>query len=83
LRTQSYRCSPVKLVEIPKEKKGEVRILRIPTIKDRIVQMSVKMVIEPLREADFSPASYGFRPKRGTKDAIKQIIQNAKRMNHR
>ena len=76
LRTQSYRCSPVKRVEIPKEKKGEIRILGIPTIKDRIVQMSVKMAIEPLWEADFSPTSYGFRPKRAQKDAIKQIKQN-------
>lgn len=76
LRTQSYRCSPVRRVEIPKEKKGEVRILGIPTIKDRIVQMSVKMAIEPLWEADFSPTSYGFRPKRAQKDAIKQIKLN-------
>lgn len=76
LRTNTYRCSPVRQVEIPKEKKGEYRILGIPTIKDRIVQMAVKMLIEPLWEADFIGTSYGFRPKRGAKDAIKQIKQN-------
>ena len=76
LRTRTYRCSAVKRVEIEKEKKGEFRFLGIPTIKDRIVQMAVKMAIEPLWEADFIPTSYGFRPKRGAKDAIKQIKQN-------
>ena len=63
-------------MEIPKEKKGEFRLLGIPTIKDRIVQMAVKMVIEPLWEADFIPTSYGFRPRRGAQDAIKQIRKN-------
>ena len=76
LRSNTYRSSPVKRVEIPKEKKGEFRLLGIPTIKDRIVQMAVKMVIEPLWEADFIPTSYGFRPKRGAQDAIKQIKRN-------
>ncbi|VAX24157.1 Retron-type RNA-directed DNA polymerase [hydrothermal vent metagenome] len=76
LRTNTYQCSPVRNVEIPKEKKGEFRMLGIPTIKDRIVQMAVKMLIEPLWEADFIETSYGFRPKRGAKDAIKQIKKN-------
>jgi RNA-directed DNA polymerase len=76
LNTNTYRCSAVKQVEIPKEKKGEYRTLGIPTIKDRIVQMAVKMMIEPLWEADFIETSYGFRPKRGAKDAIKQIKKN-------
>src|SRR5680860_1324093 len=47
LRTGTYQCSAVRNVEIPKEKKGEYRILGIPTIKDRVVQMAVKMLIEP------------------------------------
>jgi len=76
LRTNTYQCSPVRNVEIPKEKKGEFRMLGIPTIKDRVVQMAVKMLIEPLWEADFIDTSYGFRPKRGAKDAIKQIKKN-------
>ena len=76
LRTNTYRCSPVRNVEIPKEKKGEFRMLGIPTIKDRVVQMAVKMLIEPLWEADFIDTSYGFRPKRGAKDAIKQVKEN-------
>jgi len=76
LRTNTYQCSPVRNVEIPKEKKGEFRMLGIPTTKDRVVQMAVKMLIEPLWEADFIDTSYGFRPKRGAKDAVKQIKKN-------
>ena len=76
LRTNTYQCSAVRNVEIPKEKKGEFRMLGIPTIKDRVVQMALKMLIEPLWEADFIDTSYGFRPKRGAKDAIKQIKKN-------
>lgn len=76
LRTNTYQCQPVRQVEIPKEKKGEFRMLGIPTIRDRVAQMAVKMLIEPLWEADFINTSYGFRPKRGAKDAVKQIKQN-------
>jgi len=76
LRTNTYQSSAVRNVEIPKEKKGEYRILGIPTIKDRVVQMAVKMLIEPIWEVDFIDTSYGFRPKRGAKDAIKQIKKN-------
>jgi group II intron reverse transcriptase/maturase len=76
LHTNTYQCSPVRNVEIPKEKKGEFRILGIPTIKDRVAQMAVKMLIEPLWEADFIDTSYGFRPKRGAKDAVKKIKKN-------
>lgn len=76
LRTNTYQCSAVRQVKIPKDKEGEYRKLGIPTIKDRVVQMVVKMLIEPLWEADFINTSYGFRPKRGAKDAIKQIKQN-------
>jgi len=76
IRTGTYQCSAVRNVEIPKEKKGEYRVLGIPTIKDRVVQMAAKMLIEPLWEADFIGTSYGFRPKRGAKDAVKQIKKN-------
>jgi len=76
LRNNTYKCEAVRQVEIPKENKGDYRVLGIPTIKDRVAQMAVKMLIEPLWEADFIDTSYGFRPKRGAHDAIKQIKQN-------
>lgn len=76
LQRGAYRCSPVRQVQIPKEKKGEYRKLGIPTIRDRVVQMAVKMVIEPLWECDFCETSYGFRPKRGAREAIRQIKDN-------
>jgi len=76
LVNHTYRSKAVKQVLIPKEKKGDFRKLGIPTIRDRVVQMAVKMLIEPLWEADFCDTSYGFRPKRGAKQAIKQVKQN-------
>ena len=76
LLAHTYRSKAVKQVLIPKEKKGEFRSLGIPTIRDRVVQMAVKLLIEPLWEADFENTSYGFRPKRSAKDAIKQVKQN-------
>ena len=76
LRTNTYRCKAVRQVEIPKGKKGGFRMLGIPTIKDRVAQMAVKMLIGPLWEADFIDTSYGFRPKRGAHDATKQIKQD-------
>jgi len=64
---QTYRAMPVKQVEIPKPN-GEHYRLGIPCIKDRIVQMAAKIVIEAIFEADFSPHSYGFRPKRSVQN---------------
>jgi RNA-directed DNA polymerase len=52
---------------------GNVRRLGIPTVADRVVQSVVKLVIEPIFEADFKPCSYGFRPRRSAKDAIAEI----------
>ncbi len=73
LQGRTYRSQAVKQQLIPKEKKGDFRALGIPTIRDRVVQMAVKLLIEPLWEADFENTSYGFRPKRGAKGAIKQV----------
>ncbi|MFQ5745554.1 MAG: group II intron reverse transcriptase/maturase, partial [Acidobacteriota bacterium] len=75
LREKRYRFAPVRLVEIPKPK-GGTRPLGIATVEDRIVQTAMKLVIEPIFEADFHDCSYGYRPKRDAKQASMMIRED-------
>lgn len=74
LKDGSYRPEPVRERTIPKPGgSGKVRSLGIPTVRDRVVQGALKLVLEPIFEADFQPVSYGFRPERRAHDAIAEI----------
>ena len=72
LKDRSFRPVPVRERMIPKSG-GKLRRLGIPTIADRVVQASLKLVLEPIFEADFLPCSYGFRPKRRAHDAVAEV----------
>jgi len=73
LRNDQYEPMPIRRVYIPKLGSHELRPLGIPTIRDRVVQTALRSVIEPIFERDFSERSYGFRPKRGAKDALRRV----------
>ena len=72
LKSGEFSSVPVRQVMIPK-KSGKLRALGIPTVADRVVQAALKLVLEPIFEADFQPCSYGFRPNRRAHDAIAEI----------
>jgi RNA-directed DNA polymerase len=74
LISQEYYPKRNRKIEIPKEN-GKTRTLGIPTIRDRIVQSALKLVIEPIFEADFQEGSYGYRPKRKPQEAVKRVAK--------
>lgn len=76
LKLRTFRPLPVRQRKIPKAN-GKMRSLGIPTVADRVVQASLKLVLEPILERDFSTSSFGFRPGRRTQDAIEEVRKSA------
>ena len=71
----TYQPMPVRKKEIPKDGGTKVRVLSIPAIRDRVVQGALKLILEPIFEADFQSGSYGYRPKRSAHEAVSRVDQ--------
>jgi RNA-directed DNA polymerase len=82
LQSKAYRPTAVKRVWIPKPGSTEKRPLGIPVVRDRVVQTALRNGIEPIFERDFAEHSYGFRPRRGTKDALRRVEQLLNQAHH-
>ena len=77
LKAQRFEPLPVRERMIPKPGTRKRRRLGIPVVRDRVVQSALKLVLEPIFEADFKPCSYGFRPKRRAHDAIAERLSRS------
>jgi RNA-directed DNA polymerase len=75
LGQRTYRPQKARKVEIPKDGGKKVRVLWIPSIRDRVVQGALKLILEPIFEADFQPGSFGYRPKKSAHTAIQRVQQ--------
>ena len=71
----TYRPMPVRKKEIAKDGGSKVRVLSIPAIRDRVVQGALKLILEPIFEADFQLGSYGYRPRRSAQEAVDRVAQ--------
>jgi RNA-directed DNA polymerase len=71
----TYRPMPVRKKEIAKDGGSKVRVLSIPAIRDRVVQGALKLILEPIFEADFQLGSYGYRPRRSAHEAVDRVAQ--------